>query len=112
MPPKRRQPPNGPERPSFRRTRRPAQRSYTAEQFAQRLRDVLVRESWRHSPNTAYLADKAGIPYEVLRHFMTDPLDKHMLCPVNEEKLGRVLGHDSGFYRDVVRRWFRRQRKR
>lgn len=76
------------------------------------LRWVLVRECWRHTPDIATLSRRAGIPYEALRHFMTDPQEKHMLGPVNEEKLCRALGHDSGFYRDLVRRFLQRQRGR
>lgn len=103
--------PNGKSMPvPFRRVRKVIRHDHSPEEMAQRLRHLLVRETLRHSPDLAWMHRQANIPYETLRHFMEDPRDKHQLCTVNEEKLARALGHDSAFYRMLVRRSFRYQR--
>lgn len=60
----------------------------------------------------AALARKAGIPFESLRRFRGDEHEKQQLSPVNEEKLARALGHDAAFFRRLVGRFLRSQRRR
>lgn len=74
----------------------------SAEEFIGRLRVLYVHLARRCSPSVALLSRASQLPYESLRHFLED--DKHVLCPVNEEKLARALGHDGVFFRWVVRR--------
>jgi len=77
----------------------------SVDEFVQTLHQLYRRECDLFCPSVAWLAREADIPYETLRHFLTD--SEHMLCPVNEEKLARALGRSSSYFRRVVERWKR-----
>ena len=78
----------------------------TADEFIQNLRLLYLHHiAWCES--VAALAQYAGIPFETLRRFSKS--EGGLLCPANEEKLARALGHDASFFRRVVARFHRFQ---
>ena len=92
-----------------RRPPRPARGLVPVEAFVALLRQAYVHDCELVAPSIAWMSRRSGVPYETLRHFLNDADAKHLLCPVNEEKLARALGHSSEHYRAFVRRWLRRK---
>lgn len=74
----------------------------SAEEFVGRLRDLYVHLAAPGGHPVARLSRASGVPYETLRHFLDD--EKHLLCPVSEEKLARELGRDGVFFRWLIGR--------
>ena len=77
----------------------------SVDEFVQDVHRLYQREFLLFCPSVAWLARESGVPYETLRHFLTD--SQHMLCPVNEEKVARAMGRNTGYFYRVVERWHR-----
>jgi hypothetical protein len=105
MKPRKERPQEAPALPATptRRRRRARRYALSPEDLIERLRELYIHLVTVCSPNIRQMSQISGVPFETLRHFVTD--FKHKLCAVNEEKLARGLGHDGAFFRRVVQRF-------